>query len=191
MEAFLRELLPRILGSQIDFQIHPSLSKNDLLKKLPERLKGYSKWLPDEWRVVVIVDRDDDECVRLKRRLEEMASRARLRTRSSTHGSEWQLVNRIAVEELEAWYFGDWEAVRMAYPRVPETLPNRSGFRDPDAIRGGTWERLEKVLKEAGYFSTGLRKIELARELGGLVDPNRNRSQSFNLFRDALIEAME
>jgi hypothetical protein len=25
------------------------------------------------------------------------------------------VVNRLAIEELEAWYFGDWEAVRAAY----------------------------------------------------------------------------
>ena len=188
MEAFLRELLPRILGGRLDFQIHSYLSKDDLLKKLPQRLRGYSRWLPDDWRIVVIVDRDDDDCVALKQRLEEMAARAGLRTRSSVGRLAWQLVNRVAVEELEAWYFGDWEAVRKVYPRVPGTIPNRAGFRDPDVIHGGTWERLENILQKAGYFPTGLRKIELARALGGLIEPNRNRSHSFAVFRDVLNE---
>ena len=32
----------------------------------------------------------------------------------------WQVVNRIAIEELQAWHFGDWEAARQAnpYPRA-------------------------------------------------------------------------
>lgn len=45
--------------------------------------------------------------------------------RTGAGGAPWQLVNRIAIEELEAWYFGDWEAVRTAYPRIPSTIPNQ------------------------------------------------------------------
>jgi hypothetical protein len=59
----------------------------------------------------------------------------------------------LAIEELEAWFFGDMDAVRALYPRVPETLEQRAGFRDPDAIRGGTWEALERILQRAGYFA--------------------------------------
>lgn len=190
MEAFLRELLPRLLGDQITYQVYPSRSKDDLLRKLPARLRGYASWLPDDWRIVVVVDCDDDECFSLKQILENEAARAGLRTRAAVGGSDWQLVNRIAVEELEAWYFGDWEAVCEAYSGVPLTLPNRAGFRNPDAIHGGTWERLERILQDAGYFPTGLRKIELARALGRRIDLHRNRSCSFKVFRDALLESI-
>ena len=41
-----------------------------------------------------------------------MAAEAGFLTRSQAFGRAWRLVNRIAVEELEAWYFGDWAAVR-------------------------------------------------------------------------------
>lgn len=37
-----------------------------LLARLPERLRGYASWLPDTWRIVVIVDRDDADCTTLK-----------------------------------------------------------------------------------------------------------------------------
>lgn len=50
----------------------------------------------------------------------------------------FQVLNRLAIEELEAWFFGDVAALHSAYPRVPSTLGRRSRYRDPDAIRGGT-----------------------------------------------------
>jgi hypothetical protein len=59
-------------------------------------------------------------------------------------------------------------------------------YRDPDSIAGGTWEALERVLKSAGYFRTGLRKIELARSVAKHMDPQRNRSRSFRAFVDAI-----
>jgi hypothetical protein len=138
---------------------------------------------------VVVVDRDDEDCLELKQRLEAAAQRAGLRSRSRA-GEPWQLVNRIAIEELEAWYFGDWPAVRAAYPRLPATVPNQQRYRDPDAIAGGTWEAFERILQRRGYFKGGLRKIEAARTLGGVVDPVRNRSHSFCRFRDAVLEAI-
>lgn len=114
MEAFLRALLPRLLPKDRTFEVHPFQGKDDLLGKLEARLRGYAAWLPEDWRIVVVVDRDDDDCRDLKQRLEVIAQRAGLRSRSRAGGLPWQLVNRIAVEEMEAWYFADWEAVRAA-----------------------------------------------------------------------------
>ncbi len=190
MEAFLRELLPRIIPADRTFNIHAFQGKPDLLGKLESRLRGYAHWLPDDWRLIVVVDRDEDECRQLKRRMEAMAATAGLKSRSQAQGHRWQIVNRIAVEELEAWYFGDWEAVRSVYPRVSPHVPNKQGFRDPDAVAGGTWEAFERVLKQCGYFQTGLRKVEAARALGARIDPQRNRSRSFMRFHEAVVEAM-
>ena len=189
MEVFLRELLPRILSADCDFEIHPFQGKLDLLGNLGNRLRGYAQWLPDDWRILVIVDRDDDDCRQLKQRLEDVASGANLRTRSQAGGRPWQLVNRVVIEELEAWYFGNWEAVRSAYPRVSPTIPNQSRYRNPDSVQGGTWEAFERILKGRGYFRTGLRKMEAARTVAAYIDPARNRSHSFTKFRDALVEA--
>ncbi len=187
MEAFLHIVLPRLLDG-IPFEIHPFQGKDQLLTRLSDRLKGLASYIPEDYLVVVLVDRDDDECERLKATLEEMALQAGLRTRSSRLGSQFQVINRIAVEELEAWYFGDWDAVLAAYPRVPPNVPRQKGYRDPDAIRGGTWEHFERVMQRAGYFQGGLRKIEAARTIAPHIDPDRNRSHSFQVFRDALRE---
>ncbi|MES1244244.1 MAG: DUF4276 family protein [Acidobacteriota bacterium] len=190
MEAFLREFLPGLLPQERTFGVHPFQGKTDLLGKLQARLRGYAQWLPEDWRIVVVVDRDDDDCESLKERLEDMAANAGLVTRSRTGNREWQLVNRIAIEELEAWYFGDWPAVCRAYPRVSPGISNQAGYRDSDAIRGGTWEAFERVLRRHGYFKAGLAKMEVARTLGRLLDPERSRSRSFAVFRDAITEAV-
>lgn len=187
MEAALRLLLPRILGAT-SFRIYPYQCKDELLERLPSRLHGYSTWLPETWRIVVVVDRDAQPCTELKDDLEVMASDAGLVSRTAAGDGRYALVNRLAIEELEAWYFGDWEAVRTAYPRVPATLPARAGYRDPDAVEGGTWEAFERVLKRAGYFETGLRKIEAARAVAEHMDPARNTSRSFQVLRAALTE---
>lgn len=190
MEAFLSELLPRLLGDRATFAIHAYQGKSDLLAKLGARLRGYAKWLPETYRIVVVVDLDNDDCRTLKRQLESEAELAGLDTRSTVESASWQVVNRIAVEELEAWYFGEWLGVRRAYPKVPTGIPNNAAYRAPDAIMGGTWEALLRILQRAGYFSGGLRKIECAREVGKQMDPLSNASPSFIVFRNALLEAV-
>ena len=191
MEAFLHELLPRLFPADCpSFQVHAFRSKTKMLDKLQTRLKGYASWLPNYMRIVVVVDCDDDDCHKLKQQLESAATIAGLRTRSGGRGTPWQVVNRIAIEELEAWYFGDWEAVRCAYPKVSPTVPKQAKYRDPDAIKGGTWEAFERLLKQKGYFKNGRSKVEIARTIAAHSNPDCNRSHSFVKFRDALIEAM-
>lgn len=187
MEAALRLLLPKIVGP-LSFDVYPYQCKDELLSRLPDRLRGYATWIPDTWRIVVVVDRDDDDCKKLKTRLEKMAADAGLVTRSKAVNKPYIVVNRLAVEELEAWYFGDWEAVRASYPRVPATIPSQAKYRVPDAVAGGTWEAFERVLQKAGYYKIGLAKIEAAKIISVNMEPERNSSQSFQALRDALAE---
>jgi len=155
-------------------------------------MRGYAKWLPDDWSIVVLVDEDRSDCDALKGRMEEAADAARLVTRtkagSSNCHARFQVLNRIAIEELEAWFFGDVHAINQAYPRVPKTLGFRSRYKDPDSIKGGTWESLERELKKSGYFSGGLRKIEAAKTISAFIEPERNNSKSFQVFREGLRE---
>jgi len=124
MEAALRSIVPKIIGD-LSFEVYPFLRKDDLLNKLPARLRGYAAWLPPDWQIVVIVDRDDDGCNELKHRLEETAQKAGFSTRSLGNGSKVRVVNRLAIEELEAWFFGDWDAVLAAYPKTNPNIPKK------------------------------------------------------------------
>ena len=190
MEAFLAAILPMIIGDRATFAVHVHQGKSDLLKKLGARLRAYAKWLPENMRIVVLVDEDREDCLQLKRRLEKDAALAGLHTRASRGGPNWQVVNRIAVEELEAWFFGEWAAVQGAFPGVPATVTTQAAYRQCDAIAGGTWEALERILNRHGYFKTGLRKVEAARNIGTCFNQDACISPSFATFRNALTEAL-
>lgn len=178
MQGFMGKLLPAgTTWNPIVFQ-----GKADLLKNLEQRLKGYRRWIPPDYRIVVLIDEDRRDCKVLKAQLEDAAARAGLTTKSAAAGGSFVVLNRIAVEELEAWYFGDVEALANAYPGVPISLGNKAKYRNADTVAGGTWEALERVLQRAGHHKGGLSKIELARTMAGHMDASRNRSPSFKMF---------
>lgn len=184
-ERALRCLLPKIVPG-VPFEIRDFRGKDRLLVELPKRLRGYQSWIDGTaTRVVVVVDRDDDDCVELKRRLQQIAEQAGFRMRPGSSGCT-QILNRVAIEELEAWFFGDIPALRRAYPRVPASLGQQARYRDPDAISGGTWEALERVLRDRGYHASGLKKLEAAAEIASCMDIESNKSKSFQVFRDGL-----
>ena len=165
----------------VEYAIRVYRGKHDLLKKLPNRLRGYANY-PWPVQVVVLVDRDADDCRKLRAKLDTIAVEAGL----TPTGPGRSVLNRIAVEELEAWFFGDPAAVTAAFPRVPSTVGGRRQFRDPDAIAGGTAEALEKLLNDHGYHRAGLVKTEAAIEIADHMDVERNTSRSFQVFRDGL-----
>jgi hypothetical protein len=187
MEVALYNLVPMIIGEDISFRVHSFQGKKDLLNKLSLRLNGYRRWIPDEWRIVVLIDEDREDCHDLKATLEEEASDSGFITKSMANPNEnFQVLNRIVIEELEAWFFGDAEALRQAYPRLPRSLEKKQKYRMPDSILGGTWETLNRLFKIKGYFREGMPKIEVARTVSAVMDPDRNRSKSFQVFRDGL-----
>lgn len=186
-EQALRVLLPRMVPSA-DFEVRVFQGKTDLLKKLPDRLKGYANWITRaDTCLIVLVDRDDDNCRVLKTNLEQTAAAAGFLTAAvAPLGCRVEVVNRIAVEELEAWFFGDVAALCAAYPGVPVSLGHQAKYRDPDAIAGGTWEALERVLQERRYHLAGLAKVTAAAEIAQHMNVDVNRSRSFQVFRDGV-----
>jgi hypothetical protein len=115
VEAALNSILPKLLPES-EFQIIRFQGKQDMLRNLMARLRGFKSWLPEDWMLLVLIDRDRDDCQDLKRQLETIATDAGFVTKSAAPcNSRFQVVNRIVIEELESWFFGDWEAVRRAY----------------------------------------------------------------------------
>lgn len=186
-EEALKHILPKILSDKVDCYYHVFEGKHDLLKELPKRLKTYRRWIPDDWRIIVLIDEDRRDCHELKERLEKIAYDAGLVTKSSAAPDEdFQIVNRIAIEELEAWFFGDVEALRAAYPKIPKDLQAQTKYRDPDAIGGGTYEALERLLKQTRDYKDYLPKREVAQNIAQHMEPSRNRSISFQVFVEGL-----
>jgi hypothetical protein len=183
-EAALNNLLPKLIPNEHTWNLHVFNGKTDLLDSLEGILKAYSKWITAEFRIVILVDRDHDDCLALKSNLNTKATDAGLVIKSNA--IPFQVLNRIAIEELEAWFLGDPNAIRAAYPKVAAHFEKKAAFRDCDAIKGGTWEALERLLKGAGYYSSGLPKIETARMISTYMNPAENRSESFRAFVEGL-----
>ena len=186
-EEALKCILPKILSGNVGYGLHVFGGKDNLLKELPKRLKGYRRWIPDDWRIIVLIDEDRKDCLQMKEKLEKAAREAGLRTKSSTTSEgNFQVVNRLAVEELEAWFFGDIEALHTAYPRIPKTLQYKRKYRNPDAIQGGTYEALERLLIQQNYFRERIPKPTVAQNIAQHMEPDRNRSKSFQVFVEGL-----
>ena len=184
-EVALEIILLKILPKDVEVNFHVFEGKQDLLGKLPNLLKGYKPWIPNNWRIMVVIDKDRGDCFQLKAQLEEVAHNAGFVTKSSAiSAGDFQVVNRLAIEELEAWFFGDIEALRNAYPRVSRNLQDQARY--PDAITGGPYEALERLLRRLNYHREGLAKTTVAQNIAPHMAPSRNLSRSFQVFVEGL-----
>jgi hypothetical protein len=96
---------------------------------------------------------------------------------------------RIAIEELEAWYFGDRVALKKAYPDANDAVLN-TYIQDSQC---GTWEKLADAIYPGGSQALkklGVQRLEQKRiwacNIAQCMDINQNQSPSFLSFRDAL-----
>lgn len=181
-KAALDVLLPRLLPTGSTFDCLPHRGKTDLLARLPGRLRTYARRLPAEphLRVVVLMDADTN-CRARKQELEQLVAAAGLLTKTSApNGQAFQVLTRLAVTELEAWFLGDPAAIQAAYPRVHphhfKGLPT-----NPDTI-ADAWETLWRVLQKAGLFNAGKAKVTWAAAIAPHLEPSRNSSVSFEYF---------
>jgi len=191
-EEALRHLLPKLLQNRAQAKVINLGSKHKLLKLLPERVAAYAQRIAsgESLRVVVLVDRDHDDCEALKAELERVAAGAGLLTKSAAAaGQAFAVLNRIVVEELESWFIGDPSALCRAFTGLPRASTHSGIFRNPD--NGGSWEALHRFLKRHGIYKNSFPKIDAARRIAPHMDVGQNRSRSFQVFvegMDALLE---
>lgn len=186
-EETLKHLLPRLIGQRAQWKLINAGSKSALLKKLPRRLAAYRQRIAqgEDLRLVVLVDRDDEDCVALKGSLEAMARAAGLTTKSAPDDSgRFLVLNRIVIEELESWFIGDPAALRSAFTSLPAIDANKGIFRNPD--NGGSWEALHRFPKKHGIYKRSYPKIDAARRIAPRLDVQANRSRSFQVFAQGL-----
>jgi hypothetical protein len=186
-QAALDQLLPRLLPGH-SYRVRVFEGWQDLLGQLKALLQGYHKRIfregQTDLRVVVLLD-GDGICERRKAAQEAKAREAGLRTKTTAGpGEVFHVLNRIAVQELEAWWLGDREAIMAAYPGV-KPHHSKGLDREPAAPLKPN-EVLWSVLKQGRYFATGKRKTQWATDIGRHVDPARNTSASFRYFCEGL-----
>lgn len=194
----LENLLPKIIGSQgvpHTWRIHPykgigrlpagltaktDPSKRALLDQLPRLLAGYGK-TPGIDAVAVVVDSDRRDCKSFLQELKGLLA--------NCHPAPNTLF-RLAIEEIEAWFFGDRQALQAAYPRA--RIPVLNGYVQDSAC--GTWELLadaiypggSAAIRHTGWPLPGQIKHEWAERIGPHMDVENNQSASFCKFRDGL-----
>nr|WP_294504372.1 DUF4276 family protein [uncultured Rhodopila sp.] len=196
-KALLEHLLPKLIGPLnephyrriIDSggvgRIPPGMRDGDpkkrtLLNKLPAMLRSYGRQENID-AVIVVLDADKNDCGALLAELQSLAEAC---------GAGGKTMFRLAIEETEAWYFGDPDALHAAYPKARKAALKR--YRQDRVCR--TWEMLADAVHPAGLAALskpgsprpGDLKHEWANRIGPLMNPYANRSPSFGKLRDGL-----
>ncbi len=158
----------------------PDPRKRILLDRLPMILRGYRN-TPGIDAVVVVVDADNRDCKAFLRELNAVAIDCDFAERT---------MFRLAIEELEAWYFGDRAAILTSYPRARRHMLDAY---EQDSVCA-TWEHLAVALRFADANASARRlggdagriKHEWAERIGPVMDVEQNQSPSFCKLRDGL-----
>lgn len=188
MEIVVNSILERINPPQSEhtWKTHPHRGKQDMIRQLPKKLRAYANFLPamyrnGDYRIIVIVDKDEQDCVPLKTKILNAAHEVGLHTKT---------IVRIAVCELESWYLGDAIALEKAFPRLSrQRIGRKATFRNPDARPDPTAD-LQRLL-EAEKYGAYL-KLAHSRLISGHLDlePGVNRSHSFQLTTATFVDLL-
>ena len=159
---FLDALLPGLLPKAVKFRCIPHEGKSDLQRSIPIKLKAWRNTPGIKTVFIILHDQDNHDCIALKNRLRQLCAP------SNRHP-----LICIVCRELEAWYFGDLDAVQKVFPQFSANrYKNKAKFRNPDAITKPGKE-LEKIIPS---FS----KPHAAKEIPKHMDIRNNTSASFH-----------
>lgn len=170
-EDFLRVIVQKYLGNEITAHFLVFEGKQDLEKQLVRKLRG---WVLPRSCFLVMRDQDSGDCVVIKNRLKGLCKEA----------GKPDAVVRVACRELETFFVADWQAIAEAYGKP--ALANQSRlakYRNPDLL-GSPSQEIKKILP-------GYQKRDGARRIAPLLNPERNRSSSFQALFRSLIKLRE
>lgn len=170
MECLLNGILPKILPEGIEFKVIPHQGKQHLQRSIPIKLRS---WNEPDVRFVIVHDKDSWDCRELKRELVSLCVQA---GRSDT-------LVRIVCNELEAWYFGDLEAVGQAFNKDISDLSRKRKYRIPDEIENPK-EEIKSTIRE-------LQQISGAKAIAPYMNIERNTSHSFKVFVEGILKICE
>lgn len=196
-------LVPKIIGADHTYNIHPykgigripknlgtnnNANKRILLDQLPRLLRGYGNAFsnyPAECPAAVILVCDlDGKCLKsFRQELVDILDSCNPQPKTRFC---------IAIEEGEAWFLGDVQAIKAAYPRAKDAVLNK--YMN-DSICG-TWERLADAvypggaaaLASKGWQAVGIEKSQWSEQISPHMDISNNASPSFVYFRQKLLE---
>ena len=166
-KEILHGILPQILPEHVVPRFIVFEGKQDLEKQLVRKLKLWQ--LPDS-RFIVLRDQDAGDCRKIKKNLREKCREA----------GRMDTIVRIACHELESFYLGDLQAVEKGLPMSGlAKRQNQRKFRQPDNLPNPARELT--MLTKKSY-----QKISGSRAIGKYLNPEDNRSNSFNVLIKAV-----
>ena len=150
----------------------PDPTDRTLFGQLPAKLRGFSVKGADVC-IVVLVDQDDDNCIQLLADLQKMLAKLKKKPVN--------VLFRIAMEEIEAWFLADQQAIANAYPNASF---NHVPGGDPDLIDDPS-DILAGCLGIA-LPCTGQMKAEWAENISPHLDLDQPKSTSLAKFVDGV-----
>ncbi len=161
-----------------------NVNDRTLMHNFPSKLRAYGKSMTDNEVVVILVDLDNRQnCSLFKSELLSVLELCE---------NKPKLLVRIAIEELEAWFLGDKNAILKSFPNAKTHLID-TYTQDSQC---GTWEFLSKVIYNPSFqklLATNKRsqlvieeKVKWARMIAPNMNVEENLSPSFICFRDGL-----
>jgi hypothetical protein len=203
-EVFIKNILSKIIGPESDkyskeihsykgcgkipenIHKHPNPSHRFILEQLPKLLNGFARSYENiDYTIIVLIDNDNRNCQEFKQELLSIQTKCR---------NKPNVFFRIAIEEFEAWHFGDKNAIKKAYPKAKDNVLN-SYIQDSIC---NTWEKLADAifpggsveLKKKPWYEIGKIKYEWAQNITPFIDIENNQSSSFKCFLNKLRELM-
>lgn len=160
-------ILPKILPENVYFRVFDHQGKQDLENAIQKTVPSISK-IPGA-KILITRDQDSSDCKETKKNLQEMIEKS----------CSSPFLIRIVCRELEAWFLGDMNALKQAYPRFrPEQHAGRADFRNVDLLhRPDEW--LLKIIPECSGMDT-LSKVANSENIAPYMDLEQNSSVSFN-----------
>ena len=166
MRILLEGLLPRLFPGLL-FQCVPHEGKQDLEKSIPRKLKA---WREPGVRFVVIQDQDSADCHQVKTNLVQLCQSTGRR----------DVLVRVACRELEAWYIGEPQALKQAFPSTRPSALRELGkrrYQNPDTVVRPS-DIIAKLIPE-------FQKRSGARRMAAFLS-RENASNSFRVFIEGI-----
>lgn len=173
MGMALREIIPKVFPSLCEYEhwlILDHEGKSDLEASYPRKMK---QWGEPGAKFVILRDNDSADCRVLKRRLVSKAPQ-----------DAPPYLIRIVCKELESWFIGDMDAIVAAYPAAAACPSFGTISRgDPDAFSNAS-----DLLRQ--LTGTAAKRVR-ATEIGKRMQPEKNRSKSFEAFISGVRKLIE